>query len=163
MTIRGLSVHHQVRDTVCKRSAHMCVWTSKYEERVCAHSLSPGLCFSCHVSPIGHGLYLARRSQPNSMGDDSERREPERRSTLWLWFTSVIFMQPYLRLAIKRWMNARWVNSACNVMIWPHVCYSTFYAAFRCFRKNLNFDWYRKEGKRAMLVVWQSIVSYNSM
>lgn len=34
--------------------------------------------------PIGHGLYLARRSPPNSMGDASERREPGSRSALWL-------------------------------------------------------------------------------
>lgn len=53
--------------------------------RVCfVHSLSPGLCFSCHVSPISHGLYLARRSQPNSMGGASERRELGRRSAWWL-------------------------------------------------------------------------------
>lgn len=53
-------------------------------ERVCVRSSSPGLCFSCRVSPICHGLYLVRRSQPNSMGDASERREPGRRSAWWL-------------------------------------------------------------------------------
>lgn len=47
----------------------------------CVLSVSPGLCCSCHVSPIGHGLYLERRSLPNSMGGASERREPGRKST----------------------------------------------------------------------------------
>ena len=37
-------------------------------ERVCVRCSSPGLCFSCRVSPICHGLYLVRRSQPKQHG-----------------------------------------------------------------------------------------------
>lgn len=48
-------------------SAHVCNCTSEIE-RVCVHSLSPGLCFSCHVSPIGHSLYLERSAQPKQHG-----------------------------------------------------------------------------------------------
>lgn len=68
----------------CKCGCRSCVLWSKHEWECFGHIVSPGLCFCCHVSPIGHGLYLAKRSWPNSMADASERREPGRRSTRWL-------------------------------------------------------------------------------
>lgn len=179
---------------------HTCIWTSEFV-CVCMHSLSPGLCFSCDVSPIGHGLYLARRSQPNSVGDVSERREPGRRSTWWLrcavsritrtepavmlvegagrgraettsqsnpntlhentsyLFNSVFSVVPPFQKFTRdkkkvEWFestDAGWFNPAKIGGMWCD-------GITRCCQKCQNWliDWYIDEGKRAMLVVWQS-------